>query len=148
MVSSYGERVAGTCTIIQTKCCGLVLFFLMPGESASNFSLLVHMKAQVNTLSDPTPSLDNLLAHWSGCTLGENLLLILGLLLLSSFFFFFRLFSCMCLYCCCGLCLQCSQLATKQATSPPMKPFTDHLRHLAEEVGVKHEKILRDSHEG
>lgn len=70
----------------------------MPGESASNFSLLVHMKAQVNTLSDPTPSLDNLLAHWSGCTLGENLLLILGLLLLSSSFFLFFVFFLACVY--------------------------------------------------
>lgn len=67
----------------------------MPGESASSFTLLAHMKAQVNTLSDPTPSLDNLLAHWLRCTLGKKLLLILGLLLLSSssssFFFVFFL---------------------------------------------------------
>ena len=32
-------------------------------------------------------------------------------------------FSCMCFYCCCGICLQCSQTAAKQATFMLVKLF-------------------------
>lgn len=42
-----------------------VVGFFMPEVPANISSLLAHMKAQVNTLSDPTtPSLGNLLTQW------------------------------------------------------------------------------------
>ena len=42
-------------------------------------------------------------------------------------------FSCMCLYCCCGLCLPCRQVAFEGVTSMVMKPLADHSGHITEE---------------
>lgn len=42
-------------------------------------------------------------------------------------------FSCIYLYCCCGICLQCSQIATEGDTSTLMKPFADHPGYAAKE---------------
>lgn len=45
----------GTCAVIQTECCVFIF-----DVSANVLSLLNDMKAQVNALSDPTPSLGDL----------------------------------------------------------------------------------------
>ena len=42
-------------------------------------------------------------------------------------------FSCMCLYCCCGICLPCRQVAIEGITSMLMKPLADHSGHITEE---------------
>lgn len=49
----------GTWAIIPTKCC-----VFTPAESANITSLLNLRKTQVNTLSDPTPSLGDLINQW------------------------------------------------------------------------------------
>lgn len=114
----------GTCAIIQTKCC-----IFIPDKSANISSLLAHMKTQVKALSNLAPSLGDQPTHWFGSGGEEGwkkLLLILGLLLLMFF-------SCMYMYCCSEVCLQCGHLVTKQATSLLLKPLADHSGHLAEE---------------
>ena len=45
-------------------------------------------------------------------------------------------FSCMCLYCCCGICLPCRQVAIEGVTSMLMKPLADHSGHITEEEGM------------
>lgn len=40
----------------------------------------------------------------------------------------------MCLYYCCGIYLQCSQTATKQATSILVKPLADQVGYTVEEA--------------
>lgn len=50
-----------TCAIIQTECCVFI-----PGKYANTSSLLTYMETQINALSDPTPSLGNLLTYWFG----------------------------------------------------------------------------------
>ena len=94
----------GTCAIIQTECC-----VFMPDESAKVSSLLNHMWTQVKALSDPTPSLGDLINQWfwSWGSWWKKLLLILGIISIC-------VFSCMCLYCYCCICLHCSQTAAKQ----------------------------------
>lgn len=79
------------------------------------------MKTQVNSQSDLTPSLGDLLKHGSGPGEhdGNKLLLVLGL-------FLFVFFSCMCPYRGCGLSLEYGQLVTKRATGRLLKPLTDH----------------------
>lgn len=44
----------GTCAISQADC-----FMFIPDESANVPSLLNHIRAQVNALSDPTPNLED-----------------------------------------------------------------------------------------
>ena len=46
----------GTCAIIQTECCVFI-----PDESFNVTHLMNHMKNQIPALSDPFPSLDELL---------------------------------------------------------------------------------------
>lgn len=46
------------CAIIQTECCVFI-----PRKYANISSLLTHMETQINALSDPTPSLGNLLTY-------------------------------------------------------------------------------------
>lgn len=75
-----------------------------------------HTRTQVNALSDPTSSLGDWIDEWFGswgAWVGEREwgggLLILVIILIF--------FSCICLYYCCGFCLQCSQRADKWAPS-------------------------------
>ena len=51
----------GTCAIIQTECCVFI-----PDDSANVSFLLNHMRTQVNTLSGPTPSFEDLINQWYG----------------------------------------------------------------------------------
>ena len=44
--------------------------------------------------------------------------------------------SCMCLYYYYGICLQCKQIITSQATSVQVKPFADFSGHTGEEKVV------------
>ena len=108
------------CTIIQTECCVFI-----PDESANVSSLLNHLRTQVN-LSDPTPVLGDLVNQGFGSrgSLWIKFLLILGIILVC-------IFSCMCPYCCCGICLQCSQTTAKEATSMLEKLLADHSGHTA-----------------
>ena len=50
-----------TCTIIQTEYCVFI-----PDESFNVTNLMNHMKNQISALSDPFPSLDNVLNNWFG----------------------------------------------------------------------------------
>lgn len=53
--------------------------------------------------------------------------------------FIIFMFHCMCLYCCCGICLQCSHIATKGDTSvldTSVLPLHDWSGHVAEQGGV------------
>lgn len=56
------------CAVTQTECC-----MFMPEESANVSSLLNHLRTQVKTLSDPTPSLGGLKISGSDqAALGEK----------------------------------------------------------------------------
>lgn len=72
--------------------------------------------------------------------------LYVGKLLLILGFILIYVFSCMCLYCCCGTHLQCSQIAAKQATSMLLKHLAMLSGHIVEEAGAC--KMVRASHEG
>ena len=81
----------------------------------------------MTALSDLTPQpreLNKSVNQWFGSWgfWWKNLLLILGIIILNC------VFSCMCLYCCCDICLQSSQIATKRATSMPVKPLAEPLQ--------------------
>ena len=56
-------------------------------------------------------------------------------------------FSCMCLYWCCSICLQRNQIASRVATSMLMKPLANLSWHIVLEVGEAC-KIVRVSHKG
>ena len=74
-----------------------------------------------------------------GFLVGKKLLLILRIII------FICVFSCMCLYCCWGVYLQCSQRATNRATSMVLKLFADYLETL-QKRGMY--KIVRAGHQG
>lgn len=84
-------------------------------KSANISYLLNHIKTYLlnhkNALSDPTPSLGDLVNQW----LLVEKIVILGITLIC--------FSYMCLYRCYGFCLQCSQVASKEATSMLINPL-------------------------
>lgn len=69
----------------------------------------------------------------------EEMLLNLGILTLIC------VFSCTCLYCFCGICLRCSQLAPKQATSMLIISLADCLGHISKQGCVC--KIIRTNHQ-
>lgn len=71
---------------------------------------------------------------------GKKLLLILGIIILIG------VFSYTYLYCNHSICFQCSQIATKPATSMLMKPLADYSGHIVEEEGVY--KTVRAGHSG
>lgn len=97
----------GTCAVIQTEC-----FVFIADESANVPSLSKHMRIQVNALNSAIPSLPDLIKWFiSWGSWWKKLLIILGLLISVC------VFSYMCLYCCCGICLQCSQIAKNK---PPL----------------------------
>ena len=115
-LNTFTALQSGASTIIQTERCVFV-----PSESAHVSSLLNHMRTQVNALSDPTSSLGDLINRWfrSWGFWWKKLLLISRIIILIC------VFSCMCLYCCCRICHQGSQIAVKQATSMLLKHLTD-----------------------
>lgn len=55
----------------------------------------------------------------------------------------FCIFSCMSLYCCYGICLQCSQTATKGAATMLVKPLADRSGHNAEAGACEVPRALR-----
>lgn len=81
-------------------------YMFITKEPANVSFLLNHMKTQVNALSDPNSLLRDLVNQWFGSwgSWWKGLLLI-------------YLFSCMCLYHCCSVCLPYSQIAAKWTTS-------------------------------
>ena len=76
---------------------------------------------QHSTPRDLTPTGGHFISGFSdhGILDGKNLLLILGIIILID------IFSCMCLYRCCGISLQCHQKAFQQGTSLQVKPLAD-----------------------
>ena len=112
---------------------------LMPDEFAKVSFLLNHVRMQVNTLCDPNPRLEALVVQIMGLLMGKKMLLIFGTIILLC------VFSCMCLYCCYGVCFQCSQTATKPSTSMLVKPLADSPGHTEEE---RAHGIVRAPHEG
>ena len=77
----------GTCVTIQTECCVFI------SDESSNITRLInHMKNQIFALSDPLPSLDDLLEKWFG--VGSSWLkhLLITLLMLLAILFVFCLF--------------------------------------------------------
>lgn len=108
-LDSMASLQGGTCAVLQTECCVFIL-----DVSAKASSVLNHMRAQLNALSDPTPSLGDLInqSFESWGSGWKKLLLTLGIIILIC------VFCCMCLYCCCGICLQCSQRAAPKELLP------------------------------
>lgn len=76
-----------------------------------------------DALSDLTPNVGDLITRG---LLMKKLLLTLGIIILIC------VISCMCQRCCCGICLQYSQITTKLATSVIMTPLADCSGHIVE----------------
>lgn len=97
----------GTPAIIHMKGCVFV-----PDEPANVSSSLNHMRTQGQAWACPTPSPVTLIHQWFGSwsSWWKNVHILRTIILICNF-------SCICLYCCCGICLQCSQRATQGAAS-------------------------------
>lgn len=107
----------GIYAIIQAECC-----MFTSDEFVNVSSLLNHMRTQVNALNEPISSLCDLVNQWFGSwgSWWKKLLLILRIIVCIC------VLSCMRLYSCCGIYLQCSQTAAKRATSMVIKPLADY----------------------
>lgn len=112
----------GTYAIIQTECCAFI-----PDEFANVSFLLNLMRTEVNTeWFDLQPRGLKSMA-WITGFLVEKLLLSLRIIILIC------VSSCMCFSCCCGVCLQYSQIATKWAPPMLVKPPLDCSGHNTKE---------------
>lgn len=120
----YECLTGGTCAIIWRECC-----VFLSDESVNVSPVSNHMRTFVKSLGHLTSSLMGVskLMVWIMGLLVEKLFLILGIIILIC------VFSCMCLHFCSGLCVQCSQRATKGATSMLIRPFAECSGHIMEE---------------
>lgn len=123
------------CAIIQTEC-----YVFIPDESANVSCLLITWGHNWTPWVIPTPSLED--SNWfrSQNSWWTKLLPMLGIIVLAC------IFSGMCLYCCCCICLQCSQIATKWVTSKLVKSLADSHQGTLREQRVC--EIVRAGQEG